>query len=75
MRLHQQGLVYRSAFLVNWSPSLRTAISDLEAGSCPQGGCTKQMLDVGCVCVPDTLPFSDAAMKELDAALVLAWCG
>ena len=30
MRLHEQGLVYRSAFLVNWSPGLRTAISDLE---------------------------------------------
>ena len=32
MRLHEQGLVYRSAFLINWSPGLRTAISDLEVG-------------------------------------------
>ena len=31
VRLFEQGLVYRSAFLVNWSPGLRTAISDLEA--------------------------------------------
>lgn len=30
VRLHEQGLVYRSAFLINWSPGLRTAISDLE---------------------------------------------
>ena len=33
MRLYDQGLVYRSAFLVNWSPGLRTAISDLEVCS------------------------------------------
>ena len=36
VRLHEQGLVYRSAFLVNWSPGLRTAISDLEARPSPQ---------------------------------------
>ena len=36
VRLHEQGLVYRSAFLINWSPGLRTAISDLEVRlSCP----------------------------------------
>ena len=34
VRLHEQGLVYRSAFLINWSPGLRTAISDLEVGHC-----------------------------------------
>ncbi|KAK2076030.1 hypothetical protein QBZ16_001366 [Prototheca wickerhamii] len=29
-RLHARGLVYRGAHLVNWSPGLRTAVSDLE---------------------------------------------
>ena len=30
MRLHEQGLIYRGSYLVNWSPSLQTAVSDLE---------------------------------------------
>jgi valyl-tRNA synthetase len=30
-RLHQQGLIYRGTYMVNWSPSLQTAVSDLEA--------------------------------------------
>ena len=30
VRLADDGLVYRGAYLVNWSPSLRTAVSDLE---------------------------------------------
>jgi len=30
VRLHEQGLVYRGAYIVNWCPSCRTAISDLE---------------------------------------------
>jgi hypothetical protein len=30
VRLHDKGLVYRGAYLVNWSPGLRTAVSDLE---------------------------------------------
>jgi len=29
-RLHAEGLVYRSAYMVNWSPNLQTAVSDLE---------------------------------------------
>lgn len=28
--LHERGLVYRGEYLVNWSPSLQTAVSDLE---------------------------------------------
>ena len=31
MRLHERGLVYRGSYLVNWSPSMQTAVSDLEA--------------------------------------------
>lgn len=30
VRLHDEGLVYKGAYLVNWSPSLQTAVSDLE---------------------------------------------
>ena len=30
LRLHDDGLVYRGAYLVNWSPGLQTAVSDLE---------------------------------------------
>ena len=30
LRLHEQGLIYRGPRLVNWSPGLRTAVSDLE---------------------------------------------
>jgi valyl-tRNA synthetase len=30
IRLHEKGLIYRGAYLVNWSPNLQTAVSDLE---------------------------------------------
>ena len=30
VRLHEEGLIYRDKFIVNWCPSCRTAISDLE---------------------------------------------
>jgi len=30
VRLHEEGLIYRAQKLINWDPSLRTAISDLE---------------------------------------------
>jgi valyl-tRNA synthetase len=30
VRLHEAGLIYRDKFIVNWCPSCRTAISDLE---------------------------------------------
>jgi valyl-tRNA synthetase len=30
VRLHREGLIYRGEYLVNWSPALDTAISDLE---------------------------------------------
>eukprot|EP00607_Mallomonas_marina_P011054 CAMPEP_0182423794 /NCGR_PEP_ID=MMETSP1167-20130531/9869_1 /TAXON_ID=2988 /ORGANISM="Mallomonas Sp, Strain CCMP3275" /LENGTH=935 /DNA_ID=CAMNT_0024603069 /DNA_START=286 /DNA_END=3093 /DNA_ORIENTATION=+ len=30
VRLHEKGLVYKGDYLVNWSPSLQTAVSDLE---------------------------------------------
>ena len=30
VRLHDRGLVYRGDYMVNWSPNLQTAVSDLE---------------------------------------------
>lgn len=30
VRLHAKGLVYRGNYMVNWSPQLLTAVSDLE---------------------------------------------
>lgn len=30
VRLHNKGLVYRGTYMVNWSPGLMTAVSDLE---------------------------------------------
>ncbi len=33
LRLHQKGLIYRGTFMVNWSPNLQTAVSDIEVCS------------------------------------------
>jgi valyl-tRNA synthetase len=33
VRLHEDGLIYRGKRLVNWDPTLGTAVSDLEVGS------------------------------------------
>src|SRR5580698_2619397 len=30
VRLHEQGLIYRGAYIVNWDPVQQTAVSDLE---------------------------------------------
>ena len=30
VRLYEKGLIYRGSYLINWSPGLRTAVSDLE---------------------------------------------
>ncbi len=30
VRLWQQGLIYRGAYIVNWDPQIQTAVSDLE---------------------------------------------
>jgi len=33
VRLYEQGLIYRGAYIVNWDPILQTAVSDLEVES------------------------------------------
>lgn len=30
IRLHEKGLIYRGSYMVNWSPTLQSALSDLE---------------------------------------------
>ena len=30
VQLHEKGLIYRGEYMVNWSPTLGTAVSDLE---------------------------------------------
>ncbi|KAI4375454.1 hypothetical protein MLD38_013320 [Melastoma candidum] len=30
VRLHKKGLIYQGSYMVNWSPNLQTAVSDLE---------------------------------------------
>ena len=38
VRLYEQGLIYRGKRLVNWDPSLKTAVSDLEVESQEESG-------------------------------------
>jgi valyl-tRNA synthetase len=38
VRLHEEGLIYRGEYIVNWCPRCRTAISDLEVLSQPVAG-------------------------------------
>ncbi|TAK89821.1 MAG: valine--tRNA ligase [Burkholderiaceae bacterium] len=38
VRLHEQGLIYRGKRLVNWDPTLHTAVSDLEVASVEEAG-------------------------------------
>ena len=38
VQLHEQGLVYRGKRLVNWDPTLQTAVSDLEVDSEEEDG-------------------------------------
>src|SRR5215475_1176448 len=38
VRLHEQGLIYRGAYIVNWCPRCQTAISDLEVVHEEQNG-------------------------------------
>ncbi|KAK9917842.1 hypothetical protein WJX75_008794 [Coccomyxa subellipsoidea] len=38
VRLHEKGLVYRGSYMVNWSPNLQTAVSDLEVDYTEEAG-------------------------------------
>jgi valyl-tRNA synthetase len=38
VRLYDEGLIYRGEYMVNWSPGLQTAISDLEVEMKPVAG-------------------------------------
>ena len=45
VQLHEKGLVYRGEYMVNWSPNLRTAVSDLEV---------MLSLSLACVCAQES---------------------
>ncbi len=38
VRWYEQGLIYRGTYLINWSPNLQTAVSDLEVERVEQQG-------------------------------------
>lgn len=38
VRLYEKGLIYRGDYMVNWSPALQTAVSDLEVDYCEEPG-------------------------------------
>lgn len=38
VRLHEEGLIYRGSYLVNWSPNMQTAVSDLEVEYSEEAG-------------------------------------
>jgi valyl-tRNA synthetase len=38
VNLHEQGLVYKGSYLVNWAPGLQTAVSDLEVEYSEENG-------------------------------------
>ena len=38
VRLYEQGLIYRGAYIVNWDPQIQTAVSDLEVESEERAG-------------------------------------
>jgi valyl-tRNA synthetase len=38
VRLHEQGLIYRGAYIVNWDPVQQTAVSDLEVEHAERSG-------------------------------------
>lgn len=38
VQLHDKGLVYRGSYMVNWSPGLQTAVSDLEVEYSDEAG-------------------------------------
>ncbi|KAI4301021.1 hypothetical protein L6164_034340 [Bauhinia variegata] len=38
VRLHEKGLIYQGSYMVNWSPALQTAVSDLEVEYSEEAG-------------------------------------
>jgi valyl-tRNA synthetase len=38
VRLHEQGLIYKGTYMVNWAPKLQTAVSDLEVEYTDENG-------------------------------------
>ena len=64
MRLHERGLVYRGSYLVNWSPSMQTAVSDLEV--CPSPGTPSVICRAG--------PLFGVCTTALENQATAQWC-
>ena len=58
VKLHEQGLIYRSKRLVNWDPKLKTAVSDLEVEMVERDGHMWHIL----------YTFSDGPQKDVNGA-------
>ena len=62
VRLYEQGLIYRGAYIVNWDPTLQTAVSDLEVDSrrAPRQASTTSAIDLadgsGSIVIATTRP-------------------
>ena len=71
VRLHERGLVYRGSYMVNWSPNLQTAVSDLEVrGLCIGGGRQRYYLAAGKQQVHGSMHID--ALEAVSAWLLLA---
>jgi valyl-tRNA synthetase len=62
VRLHEQGLIYRGAYIVNWCPRCQTALSDLEVVHEEKKGHLWEI----------RYPVLDAEGKDLDEFLTVA---
>ncbi|VFQ75578.1 unnamed protein product [Cuscuta campestris] len=72
VRLYEKGLIYQGSYIVNWSPNLQTAVSDLEVEHSEEpgilyyikyhvaGGCRNDFLTIATT-RPETL-FGDTAV-------------
>lgn len=70
VRLHEEGVIYRSTRLVNWSCTLNSAISDIEVRPCPW-----LFLAPPLALVPEPLfliPISQVDKKELTGRTLLS---
>ena len=38
VKLHNDGLIYKGSYMVNWSPAMLTAVSDLEVEYSEEAG-------------------------------------
>jgi valyl-tRNA synthetase len=62
IRLYEQGLIYRGAYIVNWDPIQQTAVSDLEVTHEDRAG---KLYEI-------RYPFADGPLPDGTASIVIA---